>query len=134
MSNKYLFIGDFKYWFNSQWDGYGRYFGFTTDQGEVIPGSLFLCMDYRLWATSGDTPLWLRINSDVPINPVHLRGNVLSLVEYGGSSGSYDVPIYLTPGAEYGRVLDDVVRQVKVIWEIASGYLTLSERDDGQTE
>ena len=26
----------------AQRDGYGRYFGFTTDLGEVIPGSLFL--------------------------------------------------------------------------------------------
>ena len=30
VSNKYLFIGDFKYWFNSQWDG------FTPDGENVI--------------------------------------------------------------------------------------------------
>ena len=101
-----------------QRDGYGRYFRFRTDQGEVIPGDLFLCVNYRLWATSGDTPLWLWISGDVPISPAHLRGNVRSLVELGGSSGPYDVPIYLTPGAEYGRVLDNVVRQVKAIWEM----------------
>ena len=41
----------------AQRDGYGRYFGFTTDLGGMIPGSLFLCVNYRLWATSGDTPL-----------------------------------------------------------------------------
>ena len=100
----------------AQRDGYGRYFRFRTDLGEVVPGDLFLCVNYRLWATSGDTPLWLWIGGDVPVSPVHLRGNVPSLVEFGGSSGPYDVPIYLTPGAEYGRVLDNVVRQVKVIW------------------
>ena len=100
-----------------QRDGYGRYFRFRNDRGEVIPGDLFLCVNYRLWATSGDTPLWLWIGSDVPISPVHLRDNVPSLAELGGSSGPYDVPIYLTPGAEYGRVLDNVVRQVKAIWE-----------------
>ena len=101
-----------------QREGYGRYIRFRTDLGKVIRPALFLCVNYRLWATSGDTPLWLWISSAVPISPVHLRGNVPSLVEYGGSSGPYDVPIYLTPGVEYGRVLDDVVGQVKVICEM----------------
>ena len=114
-----------------QRDGYGRYFRFRTDLGEVIPGSLFLCVNYHLWATSGDTPLWLWIDGDVPFSPARLRDNICSLVEHG-SSGPYDVPIYLTPGVEYGRVLNDVVRRVKVIREMANGHLTLSERDDEQ--
>ena len=101
----------------AQRDGYGRYFKFRTDSGEVIDCTLFLCVNYRLWATSGDTPLWLWIGSDVPISPVRLRDNTPSLVEHG-SNGPYDVPIYLTAGMEYGRVLDDVVRQVKDIWEM----------------
>ena len=116
----------------AQRDGYGRYFRFRNDQGEVIPGDLFLCVNYRLWATSGDTPLWLWIGSDVPISPTQPRDNVPSLVELGGS-GPYDVPIYLTPGAEYGRVLDDVVRQVKVVWEMANGHLALREPDNEQS-
>ena len=99
-----------------QRSGYGRYFRFKTALGDVVPGTLFLCVHFRLWATSGDTPVWLRIYSDVPISPAHLREEVPSLVDYGGSRDHYDVPIYLTPGVEYGRVLDDVVRQVKVIW------------------
>ena len=70
-----------------QQDGYGRNFGFTTDLGEVIPGSLFLCVDFRLWASSGDTPLWLRIYSDVPINSGQLRGKVPSMVEDEGTRG-----------------------------------------------
>ena len=40
-----------------QRDGYGRYFRFRTDQGEVIPGDLFLCVNYRLWATKWRYPL-----------------------------------------------------------------------------
>ena len=103
----------------AQRHGYGRYFRFRNDQGEVISGYLFLCVNYRLWATSGDTPLWLRIGSEVPISPAKLRDRVPSLVELGDSSWLYDVPIYLKTGAEYGRVLDDVVHQVKAIWEIA---------------
>ncbi len=101
----------------AQRDGYGRYFRFRTDRGEVISGDLFLCVNFRQWATSGDTPLWLRINSDVPISSAHLRLKVPLLAEYGGSSGHCYAPIYLTSGAEYGRVLDDVVRQVKAIWK-----------------
>ena len=115
-----------------QRDGYGRYFRFRNDQGEVIPGDLFLCVNYRLWATSGDTPLWLWISGDVPISPTQPRDNVSSLIELGGS-GPYDVPIYLTPGAEYGRVLDNVVRQVKAIREIATGHLILRESDNEQS-
>ena len=42
------------------------------------------------------------------------------LVELGGNSGPYDMPIYLTPGVEYGRVLGDVVRQVKDIWKMVT--------------
>ena len=98
--------------------GYGRYFRFKTDLGKVVPGWLFLCVNHRLWATSGDTPVWLRIYSDVPISPVRLRDKVPSMVGYGGSSGQYDMPIYLKPGVEYEHVLDDVVQQVKAIWEM----------------
>ena len=100
--------------------GYRRYFGFKTGLREVVSGSLFLCVNSRLWATSGDTPVWLRIYSDVPISLANLRDKIPSLVDYGGNRDHYDVPIYLTPGAEYGRVLDDVVRQVKVVWSMVS--------------
>ena len=59
-----------------QRDGYGRYFKFRTDLEQVIPGSLFLCVNLGLWATSGDTPLWLWIGADVPISRAHLRKNI----------------------------------------------------------
>ena len=100
-----------------QKDGYGRYFGFRMD-GKVPPGYVFLCLQYGLWATGGDTPLWLRIRPEVPISPVQLRRSVPSLVEHAGGFWPYNVPIDLTPGVEYGRVLDDVVRQVKSIWKM----------------
>ena len=115
----------------AQREGYGRYFRFMTDLRETVPGWLFLCVNHHLWATSGDTPVWLRIHSDVPVSAAQLRDSMPSVVEYGGNSGFCDVPIYLTPGAEYGRVLDNVVRQVKVIWGIASGHLLSDQQDDG---
>ncbi len=104
----------------SQRDGYGRYFRFRTAQGEVVPGDLFLCVNFRLWATSGDTPLWLRIGGGVPISPIRLKDSAPSLVESEGSSWPYDVPIYLQSGVEYGRVLDDAVRQLSDIAEMVT--------------
>ena len=92
-----------------QREGYGRYFRFTD-----VPGSLFLCVNFYLWATSGDTPLWLWISGDVPVNVERLRERAPSLIEYEGW-GTYDVPIHLKTGVEYDTVLDDVVSQVKAI-------------------
>lgn len=103
-----------------QRDGYGRYFRFRSDLGDAIPGELFLCVNYYLWATSGDTPLWLWVGGGVPVNLALLREKFPSVLESEGGSGSFDVPIYLTPGVEYGRVLDDVVGQVKAIWKMAA--------------
>ena len=94
-------------------EGYGRYFKFIDVSSRTpIPGDLFLCVHYRRWATNADTPLWLRIYNEVPINLEILRQNVPSLVEEGFGC---DVPIYLETRTEYDRVLDEVVSQVKVI-------------------
>ena len=117
-----------------QREGYGRYFRFRSDNGEVIPGDLFLGVNYHLWATNGDTPLWLRIYDSVPVSQDHLRDILASPVESGSSKGPYDVPIYLMPEAEYERVLDDVVRQVKFIWEIAGGRTTERGGDEERKE
>ena len=103
-----------------QRDGYGRYFRFRTEQGEIIPGTLFLCLHFRLWATMGDTPLWLSATHGVPVSPSQIRSVVPSLVESKTSSWSCHVPIYLVPGAEYGRVLSDVICQVKDIWKVVT--------------
>ena len=102
-----------------QRDGYGRYFRFRDDSGDVVPGDLFLCVNFWLWATSGDTPLWLWIGASVPVDAGQLRQSVPSLVDYG-NYGTYDVPIYLTSGVEYERVLADVVSQVRKIGEMVN--------------
>ena len=98
-----------------QKEGYGRYLRFTdVSSGRLIPGDLFLCVNYWRWATSGDTPLWLWIGSDVPVNAGTIRDRLPSLVEDERSS-TCDVPIYLKTGVEYEGVLKDVVRQLKAI-------------------
>ena len=94
-----------------QRDGYGRYFRFPG-----VDGSLFLCVNYWLWATSGDTPLWLWIGPNVPVDGGRLMGQVPMVVE-NEYYGTYDVPIHLKLGAEYGEVREDVIEQVRKIME-----------------
>lgn len=95
-----------------QRDGYGRYFRFRSDSGDVTPGDLFLCVNFRLWATRGDTPLWLWIDKSVPVNADRLRYSVSSLV---GTGNNRYVPIFLTAGVEYEHVLSDIVCQIRKI-------------------
>ena len=103
----------------SRRNGYGRYFQFKNASGDVIPGTLFLCVNFRLWATSGDTPLWLRIAHRVPIDAGRLRQSVPSLVD-DSHEWAYDVPMYVTTGVEYGCVLADVVLQTRRIGDMVN--------------
>ena len=96
-----------------QRNGCGRYFRFTG-----VTGDLSLCVNFGLWAASGDTPLWLWISSDVPVSAAQLRDRVSSVVENEGRS--YDVPLYSVAGVEYERVVADVVSRVRTIWEMLS--------------
>ncbi len=64
VSNKYLFIGDFKYWFNSQWDG------FDPDDGENVINRARLYRDRRDFVIqSGDSGK----PEDYPANPAHQK-------------------------------------------------------------
>lgn len=92
-----------------QREGYGRYIRFTG-----TPGDLFLCVNFKLWANSGDTPLWLRIHPKFPVNPAVILKRVPPPTE-PPDWPKYDVPIHLKTGAEYENVLDDVIRQVREV-------------------
>ena len=97
----------------AQKEGYGRYFSFTD-----IPGWLFLGIDYSLWATSGDTPLWLMMKKKVPVDNGEVPDKTRYPVKYEGAgvfSGCSMVPIHLRTGVEYQQVLTDVVDQIKRI-------------------
>ena len=85
-----------------QRDGYGRYIRFTG-----VPGSLFLSVSFGLWANSGDTPLWLRIAPELPVDRAVILNRVPRPTE-PTDWPKYDVPIHLKTGAEYEDVLDDV--------------------------
>ena len=102
-----------------QRDGYGRYFKFEKHvYKDSVPGdALFLCVNYALWATSGDTPLWLWIGHAVPVDAGQLRERVPALAEHQ-DRGAFDVPIHLPTGVEYERVVSDVVDQLRRIEQV----------------
>ena len=71
VSNKYLFIGDFKYWFNSQWDGF-------DPSGENVINRARLYLDRRDFVIQpGDTGK----PQDYPTNPARLTGLELKPLE-----------------------------------------------------
>ena len=92
-----------------QREGYGRYFCFPG-----APGDLFLGVNLKRWVTKEETPLWLRISSQVPVNRDRLHREVPSLTDYI-RPGSFTVPIHLPTGVEYQTVVDHVVRQIKAV-------------------
>ena len=93
----------------AQRNGYGRYFKFVG-----VPGDSFLCVHYRLWAQSGDTPVWLRISRDVPADVIKLQEKAPGVVQ---GTRYYNVPVWLKTGVEYEAVLAEAVRQVKEIYD-----------------
>ena len=100
---------------SSRRNGYGRHFRFRSASGDVISDIWFLCVHFRLWATRGDTPLWLRIDKSVPVDADRLRHSMPSLVD--GKKYRY-IPVFLATGVEYEHVLADTVCQIRKIREV----------------
>ena len=96
-----------------QLEGYGRYFGFTDVKGEF-----FLGVNFDLWATKTNTPLWLRIDKILPGYIVKLQNEIPLTCQdkYGYTQG----PIDLKTGEEYSVVLDDIVSQISKIKDVLS--------------
>ena len=88
----------------AQREGYGRYFQFTAIRGDIL-----LCVDLSLWAARGDTPIWLRLSKDV--HPERLLDRFPQLSEQD-RGWSFDLPIALKNGVEYGTVLELVLAQL----------------------
>ena len=84
--------------------GYSRYFRFSETEDIWRFG-----LDHEQWATSGDTPMWLRYSGALNL------AEVIDQTKFR-VDGPW-VAIYLKTGVEYDEVLDDVVRQLREIWE-----------------
>lgn len=104
-----------------QYDGYGRYLSFPG-----VDGYAFLCVNFSLWASSGDTPIWLLISERIQINRERLhdkhplatdiRGLTFLSSRHDYSAG---VPIHLKTRVEYDEVLDDFAKQISEVAEVA---------------
>lgn len=109
---------------------YGQYFRFMDvefmDVEEKFFGEFFIGINFRLWKTVGDIPLWLRIDkttvrvdveklqSEFPLMPPSIEPSI-------DKSYYVYVPIDLKTGEEYQAVLDDVVSQIGKIRDAIDG-------------
>lgn len=84
--------------------GHGRYSSLSGVQGYVWFG-----LSHEQWAKYGDTPLWLQVDEEMraSLDEIGERLNVQPTDRW--------VPIIPSRGVEYAEVLDDVLRQLRVI-------------------
>ena len=85
--------------------GYGRYVALSG----VI--NFWLGVNYDLWATTGESPMWLCAPSSDNSILDEIERN-LKVNEVGSWSW---IPIYLEPGKEFDEVRDSVVSQLKAV-------------------
>lgn len=95
-------------------DGYGRCFRFAD-----VVGESYFCVNFALWTSSRDTPLWLLIRDSASTNRQKLRDRRPPPVDIQGlsflstvSDFNTGVPIYLKAGVEHDEVVADVVKQI----------------------
>lgn len=96
---------------------YGQYFRFMDvefmDVEEKFFGEFFIGINFRLWETVGDIPLWLRIDKTTVRVDVEKLQSEFPLMRPSIDKSYYVyVPIDLKTGEEYQAVLDDVVSQI----------------------
>ncbi len=85
--------------------GYGGFMRIGTNQRAIA----WLGVNYNLWATHRETPLWLMFSESGEMG-MKVRRKTGLMVERSDS-----IPIYLPTGVEYGEVLDAVVRRLQEI-------------------
>lgn len=85
--------------------GYGGFIRIGTDMRAVA----WLGVNYNLWATHRETPLWLMFNEAGEIANEVRRSSGMMVKD------SNSIPIYLPTGVEYDAVLDAVVERLREI-------------------
>ena len=108
----------------SQRWGYGRYFQFTSKSGWQS-GALWLGINHEQWASTGDTPIWLRCE---------WRQTSASAAEIAEQLGvqfnDLWIPVHLSEGVEYEAVLDGASATLESIGRIM-GAASTGRQDDG---
>lgn len=101
-------------------NAYLRFVGFHREDSDE-PIGLALCVDLDIWATTGTSPIWLRIWHKQPIDLDELNKRLAT----GGwlpcrrEPDWLWVPIELPTGVEYDDVRDTATDQVKRVVDIA---------------
>ena len=96
--------------------GYGRYLRLGAKDANLWAGAWF-GIDYRLWAKSRQTPLWITFFTDnwdgvIAVDELRQR-----LGEDIWANTERSIPIDLPTGVEYKEVLDSVVERLSHIAE-----------------
>ena len=94
--------------------GYGRYLRLGSKEADIWAGAWF-GVDHTLWARSRETPLWISFSS-------HNFEGVITIDELRNRLGNdiwantrSSIPMHLSTGVEYQRVLADVVDRLAYI-------------------
>jgi len=90
-------------------DGHGRYFRFPK-----MPEAQWIGINYSQWADHGESPIWLQVWDSAPIDLHALREQLELSVEWTPGKSLW-IPILLKTGVTYDVVLEDAVRQMKLV-------------------
>ena len=93
-------------------DGHGRYFRFPK-----MSEAQWIGINYAQWASSGETPIWLRIWDSAPLDLHGLRERLDLSIEWAPGKSLW-ISISLKTGVTYDVVLEDAVRQMKQVRDV----------------
>ena len=102
-------------------DGYGRYFRFPE-----MSEAQWIGINYPRWASDGKTPIWLRVWDSAPVD-LHALHQLLDLTDAWVPGNELWIPIVLKTGVTYDVVLEDAVRQMKLVRDAIRNLAAASE-------
>ena len=100
--------------------GYGRYLRLGSKETNRWAGAWF-GINFELWASYADTPLWLTFSSTGWERVISLSELRHRLPEDLWAKTDRHIPVYLQTGVEYESVLDGVVRRLEVVAKQITG-------------
>ena len=92
--------------------GYGRYIALSG----VI--NFWFGVNYDLWATTGESPMWLSVPLSHNFILDEIEGNLRVKVQQDRGDAKGWIPIHLKPGIEFDEVRDSVVSQLKAVADV----------------
>ena len=106
-------------------DGNGRYFRFPN-----MSEAQWIGISFAQWASSGETPIWLRIWDSAAVDLHALRERLDQSVEWTPGESLW-IPVRLKTGVTYDVVLEDAVRQMTLVRDEIRNLVTESGAGSG---